>query len=359
MKNQMKNQMKTPMNIVDEKSVRVDLLGGTIDIWPLNIIIPDVITINLATSLKVRVEIEETDFDGIEIDSKDYNSCTKIPSSDLTKENIYIQRKFAALTFIIQLLDYFKLNKNLKITTASSIPAGSGLGGSSALGIALFSSLCKYTNKSKQNKQHDIKIVQDIEANALDMGPTGYQDYYPALYGGILGLKSSPGNIDVEQLYTPELKQYLEENISLIYSGETRYSALNNWEVFKKFFDKDSSANSSVRKQLHQISAHSYEGYQAIKDKDYEKLKDSIIKEGEVRKELCPTIVTKQMSSLLSELKKQSQKSNKEIGIKVCGAGGGGCFLLVHKKNDLPLIMDKIKEFSMKAMEFKIMNPLL
>ena len=50
-----------------EGSVRVDLLGGTLDLVPINLILPDVVTLNLATSLKAKAVITSTDFDGVEI----------------------------------------------------------------------------------------------------------------------------------------------------------------------------------------------------------------------------------------------------------------------------------------------------
>ncbi|MBF0297836.1 MAG: hypothetical protein HQK51_03905 [Oligoflexia bacterium] len=356
--------------IVKEKSARVDLLGGTIDIWPLNIIIPKVVTLNLATSLKVKVQLETIDYKGIEINAQDYNLSMKIPSNDLNEQNIYIDRKFNNLTFIIQILDYFKIKKHLKITTSSSIPAGSGLGGSSALGIALFSALIDYQSESesesasvattplKKSKKECIKIVQDIEANALDMGPTGYQDYFPALYGGVLALMPTPGNIEVEQLFTVELKQYIENNFSLIYSGATRYSALNNWQVFKNFFDKRDHIDTSTKTLLQKIASYSYEGFLAIKkDKDYDKFKHAVIREGEIRKELCPNILTSPMMELLQKIKKEQNKQN-DIGIKVCGAGGGGCFLLIHQANDRQLIDEKIKDFSMQRLKLEIMEPI-
>ena len=46
-----------------EGSVRVDLLGGTLDLVPINLILPNVVTLNLATSLKAKVTISPIDFD--------------------------------------------------------------------------------------------------------------------------------------------------------------------------------------------------------------------------------------------------------------------------------------------------------
>ena len=57
-----------------EGSVRVDLLGGTLDIHPINLVLEHAITLNVATELKAVVELEETERDGVEIHSLDYDS---------------------------------------------------------------------------------------------------------------------------------------------------------------------------------------------------------------------------------------------------------------------------------------------
>ena len=91
-------------------SVRVDLLGGTLDLIPINLILPNVVTLNVATSLKAKVKITEIDFDGVEIVSKDYNSTSRFNSAEFTAEN-FKNNHFGNLTFIATLLDLFSLHK--------------------------------------------------------------------------------------------------------------------------------------------------------------------------------------------------------------------------------------------------------
>ena len=99
-------------------------------------------------------------------------------------------------------------------------------------------------------KEGVLKTVKDIESRILNQGIAGYQDHHPALYGGVLALLPTVGDITVEQLYTDELKKYLESHITLIFSGKSRLSGMNNWEVYKGFFDK----NESIRAGLQEIS---------------------------------------------------------------------------------------------------------
>jgi len=329
-------------------SVRVDLLGGTLDLNPINLILPNVVTLNLATSLRADVTLEKGDENTIEIISKDYDSHNVFKSSEFTKENIY-GNHFDKLTFLIQILDVFKIHGGLKITLQSGSPAGAGLGGSSAMGVTFYAALCKHVNK-ELDREEAIKIVNSIEGRILDSGPAGYQDYYPALFGGVLGLVPGAGHVEVDQLFTPELKTYLEKNITLVYSGEQRLSGINNWEVYKAFFDKEEH----VRSGLEEIARLSQEAYQSIKKSEFENLVSLIAKEGEKRKELFPGIVTPSMEGLLSKVK----ESCPEAGLKACGAGGGGCFLITHHSTESNTVKSIVKEFGMTVLEFSIEAPL-
>ena len=73
----------------------------------------------------------------------------------------------------------------------SDAPTGSGLGGSSAMGVTIYKALAEYTSVAL-DRDEAIKIVNGLEGKILDSGPAGYQDYHPALYGGILGSVAKP-----------------------------------------------------------------------------------------------------------------------------------------------------------------------
>jgi D-glycero-alpha-D-manno-heptose-7-phosphate kinase len=194
-----------------------------------------------------------------------------------------------------------------------------------------------------------IQKVNGIEALIIDC-PAGYQDYYPALFGGVLGLIPKPGTVLVEQLYNDELKNVLENNITLVYSGETRNSGINNWEVYKAFFNKEAH----VRHGLGEIAKLSYQALQAIHEKNYEALIPLIAAEGEERRKLFPGIMTSNMNQLQMVLKEQSQ----HFGMKICGAGGGGCFLITHRVGDREYLDQLLEKFQMKSLPFKVEKPL-
>ena len=331
-----------------EGSVRVDLLGGTLDLNPINLILPNVVTLNLATSLKAKVNITEIDFDGVEIISADYNSTDRFNASDFTDTN-FQKGFFGNLTFIAHLLNLFGVHKNVRLELASGSPPGAGLGGSSAMGVTCYTALSRYLGIEFDPIDAILK-VNSIEARILDCGPAGYQDYYPAMFGGVLALVATPGKVHVEQLYTEKLKEVLESHITLVYSGETRLSGINNWEVYKAFFNKDQA----VRAGLAEIAHLSHSALLTIQKKDYTGLIPLIALEGEERRKLFPGILTPTMQELHHEIKSLGS----HFGMKICGAGGGGCFLLTHKPTDKNLVENLINKFQMKKLEFNVEKPL-
>ena len=122
----------------------------------------------------------------------------------------------------------------------------------------------------------------------------------------------------VKQLYSEELKTFLEDHLTLVYSGQTRMSGMNNWEVYKAFFNKDKATRDGLTK----IAELSNRAFDSIEKKQWPMLLELISEEGRQRKTLFPGIETPAMGQVLADL----TKTNSQIGMKVCGAGGGGCF---------------------------------
>jgi D-glycero-alpha-D-manno-heptose-7-phosphate kinase len=337
------------MRVTEAGSVRVDLVGGTLDIEPINLILKDVWTLNVATGLKAQVILEKTNFNGVEIVSSDYNKSYKYEQAELSDEQVLYSRRFEEMTFVLQILKLFGLTSNLKVDLQSGAPAGSGLGGSSAMGVTLYKALCKFTDRSFDVKEA-VRRVKGVESRILNQGVAGYQDYFPALVGGVLALKGIEGDILIEQLYSPELKKALEENVALVYSGQSRASGINNWEVYKGFFDK----RIEVVEGLAAIAKISTDTRQAILKKDWKKMLELIGLEGEEREKLFPNITTDKIRDLASALRAQGHP----VGLKMCGAGGGGCFILIHHGMPLDALDALILKCNMRRLDFKVEAPL-
>ena len=257
--------------------------------------------------------------------------------------------EFSEMSFILQILRLFNINSGLKLELASGAPAGSGLGGSSAMGVTLYRALCNFTGHN-YDRHTAVVRVKAVESRILNQGMAGYQDYFPALTGGVLAVRGIEGEIKVEQLYSDELKNVLEAHLTLISSGQSRASGINNWEVYKAFFDK----KPEVVNGLTRIAEISHATYLAIKDRQWDEMLKNIALEGLEREKLFPGITTEKIRQFTAELKQEGNV----IGLKMCGAGGGGCFILVHKGLDPNVIEAKVRAHGMEILPFKVEAPL-
>lgn len=346
------------MKIIQEGSVRVDLVGGTLDLEPIALILKNVVTINMATNLKARVELETIAEKKLIIYSADYQKEYSYTPDDFKESNFYQNGAlssffFKEMLFVILICKSFEITDGIKLSLSSGAPAGSGLGGSSAMGVTLAQALLSYKSKS-MIKAQIVQHTRKIEELILDRGVAGYQDYYPALYGGILALRPGIDLHKVEQCYSQEMANKLENNLVLVYSGLSRNSGINNWEVFKNFFDhKEDKGLLNTRTGLIQIAQIASKAYTALKQNDVFSLLQLIAEEGATREKLFPGIVTKEMQLVHEEC--LAQFGNYK-GMKICGAGGGGCFLLIGVTSNQ--VIDILKRHNMTVLPLNISLPL-
>src|SRR5438045_2182813 len=115
---------------------RVDLAGGTIDIWPLYLFHPGAATVNFGVSLYARCRVETRTDDKIILESRD-RGLTFETTLDGIPDLVHEER----LELISKLVHFFKPEVGFHLLAESSAPAGAGLGGSSALAVACIGAL--------------------------------------------------------------------------------------------------------------------------------------------------------------------------------------------------------------------------
>ena len=81
------------------------------------------------------------------------------------------------------LLEALGISEPLEIEFFSGVPFGSGLGGSSALTVALAGALERF-GTGRLAAGDPVDFVRDVETRVLGK-PAGVQDYYPPLEGGL------------------------------------------------------------------------------------------------------------------------------------------------------------------------------
>jgi D-glycero-alpha-D-manno-heptose-7-phosphate kinase len=286
---------------------RVDLAGGTIDIWPLYLFHPRAATVNFATSLRAHCSIKTRDDGRIVLESRDRKIAfeTELAAmEDLIREE--------RLELISKLVYFFKPTTGFHLIANSQAPAGAGLGGSSARAIACIGALNRLVG-NRYGERKFITIAANIETTVIRV-PAGFQDYYSAQFGATSCVHFRPDGIEREHLPVDEKK--LEGRISICYTGEPRLSGTNNWEIVKRHIDGDPE----LFALFDGIRDSALRMRQALLANDWEEVSEVMRAAYPNRKRLAPGVTTPQMERLV-----QKALANGAEAAKVCGAGGGGC----------------------------------
>ena len=317
---------------------RIDLAGGTTDIWPLYLFHPGARTVNVAISLRAKAKLEQVGGNAIEIRSEDQDSSHRLPSIDYVDE---IEAGHP-LELVLRLLAFFRPNGGLKITTSCQAPAGSGLGGSSALNIALCGAFNSVTG-GQYSREELITIAKNVETQVLRI-PAGVQDYYPAMYGG---LNSVLLDVTGDSLlrHSHILAHQIESRLVLVNTGKSRNSGINNWAVMRDYLD----GNKETQGYMRGIQEAALELEVALKTGRYDEASRAIEFEMENRRKLAPGVTTPETEELI-----QFGKEHGARAAKICGAGGGGCMMFWTNPNDKATLIKSLRERDAQILDFRV-----
>jgi D-glycero-alpha-D-manno-heptose-7-phosphate kinase len=204
----------------------------------------------------------------------------------------------------------------IEVETHSESPAGAGISGSSALMIATTAAFARFTGQ-KMELEQIREIAQNVEAQLIRV-PTGCQDYYPALYGGVSAIHLDADGIHHEAVRIAA--EELDARFVLAYTGAPRKSGINNWEVFKSHINGDRR----IFRNFERIGAIAKDMHQAISLADWKNVARLVREEWKLRKTNSPRITTPLIEKLI-----KAATANGAKAAKVCGAGGGGCVVFL------------------------------
>lgn len=324
------------MKIISQSPCRVDLAGGTLDIWPLYLNHDNAVTVNFAVNLYTHATVETRSDAQIHLEALDLKATEQFDSIEALAA-----AKSHKLSLLARALRWYRPETGVNVTTNSEAPAGAGISGSSSLLITLGAALNKLTSKGYSiEKQREV--AQNIEAQIIQV-PTGCQDYYPAMYGGVSAIELGCDGIRRKEIALPH--EELEERGVLVYTGKPRNSGINNWEVNKLYVDGDKK----VRKNFEQISAIANGMRSALEKADWEEAGKLLREEWSFRRKNAPSISTELIDEIVAKTKRAGAK-----GAKVCGAGGGGCMFILVEKGAKAKVSDVVRSLGGTVLDFKV-----
>lgn len=232
--------------------------------------------------------------------------------------------------------------KGIDFNSSADIPAGTGLGSSSAFTVGLINLCNAYTSKYMK-KESIANYACDIEINRL-YEPIGKQDQYACSLGNLNFISFfQDDTVAVEKiLMKKESHKQLQRNLLMFYTGIYRSAS----SILKEQKENTISGREKIN-NLHKM-------VQLAKDLKVELSRNNIDDMGEIlhsgwmyKKELASSIANGTIDYYYNLAIKNGAK-----GGKLLGAGGGGFLLFYVQEEDQPRVRKAMQDLDELRFEF-------
>lgn len=207
------------------------------------------------------------------------------------------------------------ITKGVEITTMGDIPAGSGLGSSSAVTVGALNAM--YTHLGDNVPASRLaRQACEIEIERLNK-PIGVQDQYISAFGGLRFIEfHTDGTIQVEPVVLDGLvKRRLNESLLIYFTGITRQA-----DTILAEQQVNISQRIAILRQMKQMA---YTARRELEAGNIDTLGHLLHESWLLKKQLASRI-----SNGVIEEAYQAARGAGALGGKILGAGGGGFMLL-------------------------------
>jgi len=228
------------------------------------------------------------------------------------------------------------IERGMEITSFADVPAGTGMGSSSAFTVGLLHAL--YAHQGQAPSARDLAIAAcQIELEHVGE-PIGKQDQYAASFGGLNRIRfHSDGGVDIEPVMcSSETLCRLEHNLMLFYIGQERPA---------KTILAEQSRNMSDPKKFQQVvrmTELAEELCRALERNDLSSF-GAVLDQGWQLKLGLATGIT---NDVVENAYRRAREAGADGG-KLLGAGAGGFLLLscpVEKQNQIRAALPEFRE---------------
>lgn len=211
------------------------------------------------------------------------------------------------------------VTRGYSVFMASQVPAGSGLGSSSAVAVALVKGLSTLKHISL-SKAELAAAACDIELGRLRM-PIGRQDQYASAFGGVNAIHFSQGSVRVEKLDLPNGSlERLQQETMLFYTGAVHDSSV----ILRDQKARMTDPKRSNIQHLHAIRQAAEMMRDALCHGDVDKVGPLMHESWEAKKRLSDGITNQAIDDAYCVACQAGA-----VGGKIAGAGGGGFMVLI------------------------------
>jgi D-glycero-alpha-D-manno-heptose-7-phosphate kinase len=182
--------------------------------------------------------------------------------------------------------------------------------------------------------QRLVMLARDLEARILRV-PTGLQDHWASVRGGVLAIHHEPGGERVEPL--PVQPRWVGDRLTIFDTGISHHSGMVNWQVIRRRLDLDRNTTDA----LGAIADAARYCRKKLIARDEHGVGEAIAAEWEARKRLAPEVCPPDLESVVD-----AGIAAGATAIKACGAGGGGSVLVWHPRKSREVISEALQSAS-------------
>ena len=230
----------------------------------------------------------------------------------------------------------------LEIITRSNAPAGSGLGTSASMGVALIGALSAFKGLPLLPYEfaEQASLIERQELGILG----GKQDHYASAMGGISFMEFMEEEVKVSKLKLSQDVLYeLEKNLVLCYTGKSRLSG----DIHRKVREAYEGEEPKTRQALRNLKSIAFEMKNVLLNGDLKAFGELLNENWKNQKALHPSVTNPQIDDIF-----EAVMANGALGGKACGAGGGGCLLFYAQPDCEHLVRKKLEEAKVNVIDF-------
>jgi D-glycero-alpha-D-manno-heptose-7-phosphate kinase len=226
-------------------------------------------------------------------------------------------------------LVFHGIENRIEISSMADLPAGTGLGSSSAYLVGLLTALHHF-RRWHVPLQELAEEACTIELDVLGKG-IGKQDQYLAAFGGLCVLEiARDGTVDVRQVRMPSGAVYdFIANTHLYYTGMRRNAVEVLRDQDEAMKSNGATRNGQVEDALHRIKELGYRTLSAVEEEDFDTWGMLLDEHWRHKRRMSDKISNGTVDTLYEHVRRHFGV----LGGKIIGAGGGG-FLMLYCPRD-------------------------
>ncbi len=311
--------------------LRIGLAGGGTDVSPYSDLFGGAI-LNATISLYARAAIEPLDNGQVIFDSEDRGEHLTYPATMQLPLNGHLDILKGVANRVMK--DYCREPLSFRLTTFVDAPAGSGLGTSSTLVVAVLGAFVEWL-KLPLGEYDIAHLAYCIEREDLQQAG-GKQDQYAATFGGVNFMEFYEDRVIVNPLRIKDKYLYeLENNLLLYYTSTSRLSSSIISEQQKNVNEKKDASIDA----MHHLKEQAVMMKEALLRGEIHKIGEILDYGFQHKKQMARGISNQQLDDIY-EAARQAGAS----GGKISGAGGGGFMIFYCPGNARFKVADTLKQ---------------